>query len=96
MPDKKLREILHQVDPDLNIVPGGYHQHKQSNQEWLASTAGIKCKVCGKEVFKTQDGMCEVCYNHYQDTHIEVIDKSGITEWMPESILEQITHKSGK
>ncbi len=96
MPAKRLRDILHSVDPDLNVVSGGAHRHKQSNQEWLAATAGIKCKVCGREVFKALDGMCESCYNNDQDTRVEVRDKAGILEWMPDAVLTQITHKAGK
>jgi len=91
---KELRRRLQAVDPALTIVPGGHHKKPTRGETDWKKAAGITCTNCGQEVFRSRDGLCMRCW---EDAHeIEVIDKVGITNWLPLSIIEQITHPSRK
>lgn len=82
---KELRDRLHQVDPDLRIVPGYTH-----HREWLAS-AGIICRSCGREVFRSKEGLCIPCYEQLHE--FEIIDTTGCLDFLPMSVLKEITRK---
>ncbi len=92
----ELRRRLHAVDPDLTIIPGGHRDHrKKANKNWIKA-AGIMCGQCGREAFRSREGLCYPCWEAKEDSEIEVRDKTGILNWMPMSIIEQITHKNKK
>lgn len=84
---------LHQVDPDLKVVPGYVRRHGATEQEWLAST-GVTCSVCGKEVQRSRDGMCIPCWENRNE--FEIRDKAGVLKLLPESIIMSIVHPSRK
>jgi len=91
---QELRRRLHAVDPNLNIVPGGHHgQPRQAGDDW-EKAAGIICSGCGREVFRSRGGLCMPCWE--QANEIEVRDSTGITNWLPMDIIEQITHLARK
>lgn len=88
-----LANRLHKVDPDLKVISGAAHRHGASQQDWMAST-GITCSKCGKEVFRSVDGMCPSCYD---STHeFEIRDKAGALKLLPQSIISRIVHKARK
>lgn len=89
-----LAKRLHEVDPDLTIIPGGHHHHHRvTEQDFLAAT-GVICSSCGKEVFQSRNGLCMACWEKQEDQKLELRDKTGITNWMPLDILKQITHQA--
>lgn len=94
MCSQELRRRLHAVDPNLNIVPGGYRrQSRQAGDNW-EKAAGVICSSCGREVFRSRDGVCMPCWE--QSNEIEVRDGTGITNWLPMDIIKQITHPARK
>ncbi|MBU1067192.1 hypothetical protein KKE60_05365 [Patescibacteria group bacterium] len=93
MAPQELRRRLHAVDPDLNIVPGGLrHTGKRATQEEWAKATGIICSNCGREVFRSRDGLCMPCWENEHE--IEIRDSRGVLNFFPKTILEQITHKA--
>lgn len=91
---QELRRRLRAVDPNLNIVPGGTHKHsKRSNDIWEMA-AGIVCSNCNREVYRIRNGLCMPCWEKANE--IELRDNTGITNWLPMSIIEQITHPARK
>jgi len=91
---QELRKRLHAVDPNLNIAPGGHHwKSKQGADNW-EKAAGIICSSCGREVFRSRDGLCMPCWEQVHE--IEVRDGTGITNWLPMDIIKQITHQAKK
>lgn len=94
MSARELRQRLHAVDPNLNIIPGGLHRRSKNAKENWDRAAGIICSDCGREVFRSRNGLCMPCWE--QANEIEVRDDTGITNWLPLSILEQITHPARK
>jgi ribosomal protein L37E len=94
MPSKELRRRLQAADPDLNIVPRHFRsQSKQSEVNW-EKAGGIICRNCGREVFRSRDGLCMPCWEKAHE--IEIVDKTGITNWLPMDIINQITHLAKK
>ncbi len=94
MCSQELRRRLHAADPNLNIIPGGYHrQPKQGGDHW-EEAAGITCSNCGREVFRSRSGLCMPCWEKANE--IEVRDSTGITNWLPMNIIKQITHPARK
>ncbi|MDD4984462.1 MAG: hypothetical protein PHQ43_01535 [Dehalococcoidales bacterium] len=91
---QELRRRLHAVDPNLNIVPGGHHYGSRQAEDNWAKAAGVICSNCGREVFRSRDGLCMPCWE--QAHEIEVRDGTGITNWLPMSIIQQITHQARK
>lgn len=92
----RLRDRLKAVDPGLTVVPGGSrHRQHRGGKNWDRA-AGVKCRLCGRESFRSRDGFCLPCWEGEQDRKVEVRDKTGITRWMPMSIIEQITHPARK
>ena len=91
---QELKRRLQAVDPNLNIVSRG-HRRKlgQANGDW-DKAAGVICSDCGREVFRSRGGLCMPCWE--QKNEIELRDNTGITNWLPMTIIEQITHKSRK
>ncbi len=92
---KSLREVLHKADPDLKIVSGGAHRgNHKTDESNFADCKGVICSSCGHEVFRSRDGLCMPCWE--QSHEIELRDKTGITHWLPMSIIKQITHPARK
>jgi len=91
---QELRRRLHAVDPNLNIVGGGHHRGSRQEEDNWAKAAGVICSSCGHEVFRSRDGLCMPCWE--QSHEIEVRDGTGITNWLPMSIIQQITHPARK
>jgi len=94
MSPQELRRRLHAVDPNLNIVSGGHHHGSRQAEDNWAKAAGVICSNCGREVFRSRDGLCMPCWE--QAHEIEVRDGTGITSWLPMSIINQITHQARK
>ena len=91
---KELRRRLQAVDPHLTIVGGGYHfKSKKSEEEW-EKAAGIICSNCGREVWRSRDGLCMECWE--QAHEIELRDDTGITNWIPMDIINMIARPSRK
>ena len=91
---QELRRRLHAVDPKLNIVPGGRHRKSKLSADNWEKAAGIICPDCGREVFRSRNGLCMPCWE--QANEIEVRDGTGITNWLPMDIIKQITHLARK
>lgn len=62
-------------------------------EEWLKAR-GITCSVCGEEVYRGRDGMCLPCWRKARE--FEVRDPQGLLEFLPQNIIQGITHPSGK
>jgi len=93
MEKKSIKEILHKVDPDLNVVSG--HRRQRDEQNWLAAT-GPTCSVCHREYHQGRDGMCMKCWEEKKDNEVEVRDQTGAVSFFGDTILAQITHKARK
>ncbi len=95
MRKRSLKQLFQEVDPDLKVIHGYHRKGRNMNeQEWLAAT-GIRCSDCGREVFKSRDGLCLECWEKQEDSKIEVRDKTGILNFLGDnSIIDQIVHKS--
>jgi len=96
MAASELRKRLKAVDPNLTIIPGGIRKHaKRAANDWDRS-AGLVCSNCGKEYFRGRDGLCYSCWEEKKDNELDVRDTTGITNFLPMDILEQITHQARK
>ncbi len=95
MSPQELRRRLHSVDPDLKIIPPGrrFREKGMTKEDW-DNAAGIVCRKCGKEVYRSRDGLCMPCWE--AENEIEIRDTHGILNFFPQTILEQITHKAKK
>jgi len=89
----ELSRRLKAVDPDLKVVPGGTrrHTHKATKVEW-ENCAGVVCRVCGREVFRSRDGLCMSCWE--KENEFEIRDKAGILSLLPKSVIMEIVHPS--
>lgn len=88
-----LRQVLKQVDPDLKVAIKSHGYRGHSSTDWKAA-AGVICSQCGREVYRSRDGLCFPCWD--QKHEIEVRDGTGILNWLPDTILQQITHQARK
>ena len=90
----ELRRRLKAIDPNLNVVPGGFRRRSgRANDNWERA-AGVICSSCGQEAQRSRDGLCMRCWE--QANEIEVRDSTGITNWLPMDIIKQITHPARK
>ena len=96
MSSKELRRRLHAVDPDLTIISGGMRRRIKKKAENWEKSKGEICSQCGKEYFRGRDGMCYSCWEQMKDNEVVFVDKTGITNWLPMEIIEQITHQYRK
>lgn len=96
MSASELRRRLQAVDPNLNIIPGGIRRHGKTRASNWDKAAGPVCSTCGKEYFRGRDGLCYSCWEIKKDNEIEVRDTTGITQFLPMDIIEQITHPARK
>lgn len=94
MSAQELRKRLHAVDPNLNIVSGGHHRNSRRDDGSWDKAAGIICTNCGKEVFRSRNGLCLPCWE--KTNEVEIRDKTRITNWLPMAIIKQITHPARK
>ena len=90
----ELSRRLKAVDPDLKIVHGGRRRHYRTGKSDWDKAAGVVCGNCKREVFRSRDGLCMACWE--QANEIELRDRTGITNWLPMNIINQITHKAKK
>ena len=65
---RNIREALHAVDPNLNIVYGRHRRKKKGNPatkmdslDWDAAT-GKPCPKCGQPDVRFIKGLCRQCY----------------------------------
>jgi len=91
---QELKNRLHAVDPNLNFGPGGHRRKSRHAEANWEKAAGIICSNCGREVFRSRNGLCMPCWE--QANEIEVRDGTGITNWLPMDIIKQITHPARK
>ncbi len=90
---KSLREVLHRADPGLKIISGaGHHQHgyRSGDQDW-DNAAGVICNSCGREVFRSRDGLCMQCWE--SSNELVIVDRTGITEFLPQTVIMEICKK---
>lgn len=88
----ELARRLHQVDPTLKIV-SPHHGHRMSQKEW-EKAAGDICKNCGKEYQRGREGLCYACWEKAHE--FEIRDPQGCLNFLPESLIMPIVHKSGE
>ncbi len=97
MPGERLAEVLHRVDPKLRIVEArpwpGKRRTKTSRADW-EKAAGVICKNCGREVFRTRSELCIECWEKANE--FEIRDKAGVLEFLPESVIMEIVHPAKK
>jgi len=97
MPRERLAEVLHRVDPKLRIVEArpwlGKKRTKMNRADW-EKAAGISCSNCGREVFRSRDGLCIECWEKANE--FEIRDKAGVLEFLPESVIMEIVHLTKK
>lgn len=89
----ELRRRLHAADPNLIIIHPRRHKKIEAADKVWEKSAGVICPGCQREVFRTRDGLCIECWEKQHE--IEIIDKAGITNWLGNDILTQITHLAG-
>ena len=93
MPRERLAEVLHRVDPNLGIVEArpwpGKKRTKMSQTHW-EKAAGVICGNCGREAFRTRDGLCIECWEKANE--FEIRDKAGVLEFLPEGVIMEIVH----
>lgn len=95
----RLAEVLHRVDPNLHIVEArpwpGKRRTKMSRGDW-DKAAGINCRNCGREVFRTRDELCMGCWEKANE--FEIRDKTGILEssFITEDVIMAIVHPAKK
>lgn len=94
MSPAELRRRLKAVDPNLTIVSGGRRKRSARGRDDWELSRGVTCRDCGREVFRIRDGLCMSCWEKANE--IEVRDTTGITNWLGEGILAQITHQARK
>lgn len=87
----ELARRLKAVDPHLKIISGGRHRYARRAREadW-GKAAGVICRKCGREVFRSRDGLCFSCWE--KENEFEIRDKSGILNLLPESVIMDIVH----
>ncbi len=89
----ELTRRLKAVDPDLKVVPGGTrrHTHKATKVEW-ENCAGVICRDCNREVFRSRDELCMSCWE--KENEFEIRDKTGVLSLLPKSVIMDIVHLS--
>jgi uncharacterized OB-fold protein len=93
---KKLSEVLHAVDPDLRVVearPWAKNRRRASQADWIKAD-GVHCGNCGKEVFKSHDGLCMNCWNN--ENEFEIRDKAGVLNMLPKEVIMLIVRPARK
>jgi len=72
---KKLSQVLHEVDPNLNIVSPHKKRSRTTKAEW-EKLAGVNCSSCGKEILKTYGPFkqCYRCFNKEKGIFLEEIE----------------------
>ncbi len=92
---KELRRRLKAVDPNLTIIPGGVRrQARRTTEADWGKAAGVICRKCGREVFRSRDGLCFPCWE--KENEFEIRDKAGALEFLPESVIMEIVHPAKK
>jgi hypothetical protein len=92
---KTLRGVLSQADPNLKIIPGRIYTHRErpaTDKDW-DDAAGVVCKKCGREVFRSRDGLCMSCWEAQNE--LDVRDGTGITDILPREVIMEICKKPG-
>lgn len=91
----ELSRRLKAVDPDLKIIPGGTrrHQYRATKEDW-DNAAGVTCRNCNGEVFRSRDGLCMSCWD--KENEFEIRDKAGILNLLPKSVIMSIVHPAKK
>lgn len=89
----ELTRRLKAVDPDLKVVPGGVRRrtHRTTKVDW-ENCAGVVCKSCNREVFRSRDGLCMRCWEN--ENEFEIRDKTGVLSLLPKSVIMDIVHPS--
>ena len=64
------------------------------NQADWEKAAGIICNKCGREAFRTRDGLCMNCWEKVNE--FELHDKAGVLGFLPESMIIEIAHPTKK
>jgi len=89
----ELTRRLKAVDPNLTIIPGGVRRHacRAKEADWV-NAAGVICRSCKREVFRSRDGLCMSCWEN--ENEFEIRDKTGILSLLPKSVIMDIVHLS--
>ncbi|MBA7629518.1 hypothetical protein ES703_37017 [subsurface metagenome] len=97
MPRERLADVLHRVDPNLHIVearPWPGKMRSNMNQADWDNAAGLICKSCHNECFRSRDGLCIKCWDTVNE--IEIRDTSGWLSAWPEEIIMGIVKQAKK
>lgn len=87
---RRLRERLKEIDPNLKINPGGIRHRAQprtSRSDW-DKAGGVICNGCGKEVFRSRGGLCMGCWEKANE--LEIRGQKELLEFLPESVIMEI------
>jgi len=92
---RELQQRLKAVDPNLTIITGGVRRHARRAKEadW-DNAAGVICRNCGREVFRSRQGLCFPCWE--KENEFEIRDEAGILNLLPKSVIMSIVHPSRK
>ncbi len=97
MPRERLAEVLHRVDPHLRIVEArpwpGKRRTKMNRADW-EKAAGVICKNCHRECFRSRDGLCMECWEKANE--FEIRDKTGLLAVFPEDVIMAIVRPARK
>lgn len=97
MPRERLAEVLHRVDPDLRIVEArpwpGKRRTGINRADW-DKAASVRCRNCGREVFRIRDGLCIGCWEKANE--FEIRDKAGALQFLPEDVIMAIVRPARK
>jgi len=58
---QELRRRLREVDPSLNIIPGGRRRHYKLDKSDWEKAGGTYCPDCKMETVRLSNGLCPVC-----------------------------------
>lgn len=81
---KKLADVLHGVDPDLHIIPGGTHRgnHGRQQEENVQSPQevelmGVICDSCGEETMRFHK-VCPECMKAIREVAVDIARRERI------------------
>ena len=69
---KKLSQVLHVVDPNLNIISPHKKKRRTTKADW-DKLGGVTCPTCGRELLKTNGPLrqCRECQVKMKDIMLE-------------------------
>ena len=68
---KSTREVLHSVDPNLNIISG---RRRPKKDDW-GKSGGVFCSNCNAEIVRVFDGLCPQCFHKLTSEQEEALGR---------------------